>query len=73
LLILGNAVGTLLLASRRGLLYASWTALASPRQVITAAAYLLVSDHARGKLPAVQLLRMCAARPEYSSKVTLER
>ncbi|KAG2433810.1 hypothetical protein HXX76_008167 [Chlamydomonas incerta] len=38
-------------------------------RVIASAAGLLVSEHARGKLPAVQLLRHCAARQEFCSKV----
>lgn len=37
--------------------------------MIAAAAAILTSDHARGKLPAVQLLRFCAGRAEYSSRV----
>ncbi|PNW76200.1 hypothetical protein CHLRE_12g544115v5 [Chlamydomonas reinhardtii] len=38
-------------------------------RVIAAAAGLLVSEHARGKLPAVQLLQHCAGRQEFCSKV----
>ncbi|EFJ45247.1 hypothetical protein VOLCADRAFT_94450 [Volvox carteri f. nagariensis] len=37
--------------------------------VIGASAALLMCDHARGKLPAVQLLRLCAARQDFSAKV----
>ncbi|GFR49626.1 hypothetical protein Agub_g11698 [Astrephomene gubernaculifera] len=40
----------------------------TPR-VITTAAALLLCDHARGKLPAVQLLRLCAGRAEFAGKV----
>ncbi|GLC34833.1 hypothetical protein PLESTB_001169200 [Pleodorina starrii] len=38
-------------------------------RVIATAAALLMFDHARGKLPSVQLLRLCAARQEFASKV----
>lgn len=38
-------------------------------QVIVAANNLLASDHARSKLPAVELLAHLAPRAEYSSKV----
>ncbi|GIL49673.1 hypothetical protein Vafri_5971 [Volvox africanus] len=38
-------------------------------RVISTAAALLMYDHARGKLPAVQLLRLCAARQEFAGKV----
>ncbi|KAG2484368.1 hypothetical protein HYH03_016784 [Edaphochlamys debaryana] len=38
-------------------------------RVLVAASNILLSDHARGKLPAVQLLRHCAGRQEFATKV----